>query len=83
MSSISKSPIRIGTSGYTYSWNKRRPTAFAWYVKQGFNSVEINASYYRFPLDSWIKTWRASAPPGLFIFNKSKSFYYRLPTTQG
>jgi uncharacterized protein YecE (DUF72 family) len=81
MSSISKSAIRIGTSGYTYSWNKRRPTAFAWYVKQGFNSVEINASYYRFPLDSWIKTWRASAPQD-FSFsikvNRSITDYLRL-----
>jgi hypothetical protein len=41
--------IRIGTSGYTYSWNKKKPTAFQWYINQGFNSVEINASYYRFP----------------------------------
>lgn len=81
MSSIPKSPIRIGTSGYTYSWNKRRPSAFAWYVKQGFNSVEINASYYRFPLDSWIKTWRASVPQD-FSFsikvNRSITDYLRL-----
>ena len=54
------SPIRIGTSGYTYSWNKKHPTPFKWYLSQGFNSVEINASYYRFPLDSWINTWKAS-----------------------
>lgn len=62
MSRISKSCIRIGTSGYTYSWNKKQPSQFEWYVNQGFNFVEINASYYRFPLESWIDTWRASAP---------------------
>lgn len=56
------SRIRIGTSGYTYSWNKGKPTPFQWYVNQGFNSVEINASYYRFPTESWINTWLENAP---------------------
>jgi uncharacterized protein YecE (DUF72 family) len=49
--------IGIGTSGYTYSWNEAKPTPFKWYINQGFNSVEINASFYRFPTQSWIKTW--------------------------
>jgi uncharacterized protein YecE (DUF72 family) len=81
MSRISKSRIRIGTSGYTYSWNKKQPSPFEWYVKQGFNSVEINASYYRFPLESWINTWRASAPRN-FTFsikvNRTITNYLRL-----
>src|ERR671925_965767 len=54
--------IKVGTSGYTYSWNKGKPSPFLWYVSQGFNSVEINASYYRFPSESWIRTWLATAP---------------------
>ena len=54
--------IRVGTSGYTYSWNKGKPSPFLWYVSQGFNSVEINASYYRFPSESWIRTWLSTAP---------------------
>ena len=49
--------IAIGTSGYTYSWNEANPTPFKWYISQGFNSVEINASFYRFPIQSWVKTW--------------------------
>ena len=49
--------IRVGTSGYSYYWNRREPTPFQWYCKQGFNTVEINASFYRFPARSWIKTW--------------------------
>jgi uncharacterized protein YecE (DUF72 family) len=53
--------IRIGTSGYSYSWNQGKPNPFKWYVSQGFNSVEINASFYRFPSESWIRTW-ISAP---------------------
>jgi uncharacterized protein YecE (DUF72 family) len=56
------SSIKIGTSGYTYSWNKAKPTPFQWYINQGFNSVEINASYYRFPTESWINTWLSTAP---------------------
>ena len=26
-------------------------------MNQGFNSVEINASFYHFPTQSWVKTW--------------------------
>jgi uncharacterized protein YecE (DUF72 family) len=60
--------IKIGTSGYTYSWNKAKPSPFQWYINQGFNSVEINASYYRFPTESWINTW-LSAAPDYFAFS--------------
>jgi uncharacterized protein YecE (DUF72 family) len=51
--------IRIGTSGYSYSWNKAKPNAFEWYISQGFNSVEIN---YRFPPLASIKFWQIKAP---------------------
>ena len=60
--------IKIGTSGYTYTWNKAKPSSFQWYVNQRFNSVEINASYYRFPTESWINTW-LSAAPDYFTFS--------------
>ena len=40
----------------------KKPSAFQWYVDQGFNSVEINASYYRFPMESWVNTWLSVAP---------------------
>jgi uncharacterized protein YecE (DUF72 family) len=49
--------FRVGTSGYSYFWNPGVPTPFEWYVKQGFNTVEINASFYRFPSPSWVKAW--------------------------
>jgi len=49
--------IKVGTSGYSYFWNEGMPTPFQWYCKQGFKTVEINASFYRFPPRSWIKTW--------------------------
>ena len=51
-------PILIGTSGYTYSWNKGKSNKFKWYINQGFNSVEINGSFYRFPTENWIKNWK-------------------------
>ncbi len=54
--------IRIGTSGYTYSWNKAKPNAFEWYISQGFNSVEINFSFYQFPPVTSIKMWQSNAP---------------------
>jgi uncharacterized protein YecE (DUF72 family) len=60
--------IKIGTSGYSYSWNEAKPSPFQWYVNQGFNSVEINASYYRFPMESWINTW-ISVCPDYFSFS--------------
>jgi uncharacterized protein YecE (DUF72 family) len=52
------SSILIGTSGYTYSWNKGKSNKFEWYINQGFNSVEINGSFYRFPSESWTNNWR-------------------------
>ena len=73
--------IRIGTSGYTYSWNKAQPNAFEWYINQGFNSLEINYSFYRFPLPTSIKFWQTKAPKG-FTFSikvhRSITHYNRL-----
>lgn len=58
----------IGTSGYTYSWNRGGSDKFKWYVDQGFNSVEVNGSFYRFPASSWITKWRTNLPKG-FVFS--------------
>ncbi len=60
--------IKVGTSGYSYSWNEGKPSPFQWSINLGFNSVEINASYYRFPMESWIDTW-LSASPDYFSFS--------------
>ena len=72
--------IGIGTSGYTYFWNEAKPTPFKWYINQGFNSVEINASFYRFPSQSWVKTWLTA--PKDFSFSikvhRSVTHYNRL-----
>ena len=58
---------RVGTSGYSYPWNEGNPTPFKWYLSQGFNSVEINASFYRFPTGNWLKTWLTA--PSDFTFS--------------
>ena len=73
--------IRIGTSGYSYSWNKAKPNAFEWYIGQGFNSIEINYSFYRFPPITSIKFWQTKAPTD-FTFSikvhRSITHYNRL-----
>jgi len=72
--------IRIGTSGYSYNWNEGKPTPFEWYVDQGFDTVEVNASFYGFPNTRWVDTW-LKAPDG-FTFsikvNRAITHYCRL-----
>lgn len=76
------SQIRIGTSGYSYPWNEGKPTPFEWYMKQGFNSVEINASFYRFPREHWIRVWEKNTVRRNFTFSikvhRSITHYSRL-----
>jgi Protein of unknown function DUF72 len=57
---------------YIYAWNKAKPDAFNWYISHGFNSVEINASFYRFPAESWVKNWQSKSPQD-FTFSISQS----------
>lgn len=46
----------VGTSGWYYSWNKER--SLDWFVaNSGLNAVELNASFYRFPSSSMVKSW--------------------------
>lgn len=72
--------VLVGTSGYDYFWNERKPTPFEWYLKQGFNSVEINVTFYRFPVSVWMETWKKA--PKSFHFsikvNRLITHYSRL-----
>jgi uncharacterized protein YecE (DUF72 family) len=71
--------LRVGTSGYSYPWNKGKPTSFAWYLAQGFSTVEINASYYRFPMRNWLKAWEI-APEGFeFAIKVNRSITHFAP----
>lgn len=46
----------VGTSGWYYEWNKKKN--LDWFVENsGLNSVELNASFYRFPFPGNIKNW--------------------------
>lgn len=51
----------VGTSGWAYkSWN---PDGFEWYITQtGFNAIELNMSFYRYPRPENILKWRKMAP---------------------
>jgi uncharacterized protein YecE (DUF72 family) len=46
----------VGTSGWFYPWNEKR--SLEWYVaNSGLNAVELNASFYRFPSPTTVKSW--------------------------
>lgn len=49
--------IYVGTSGWFYnSWNPE--LTLDWYLKNsGLNSIELNASFYRYPYPNQVKSW--------------------------
>ncbi|PMQ02259.1 MAG: hypothetical protein CBR30_00975 [Dictyoglomus sp. NZ13-RE01] len=48
--------VYIGTSGWSYFWNPKKN--LQWYVDNTpFNAVEVNSTFYRFPFESYIKSW--------------------------
>ncbi|BCS92500.1 DUF72 domain-containing protein [Metallosphaera javensis (ex Sakai et al. 2022)] len=48
--------IYVGTSGWSYPWNKGR--SLEWYVENTpFQAVELNSSFYRLPRTSTVKGW--------------------------
>lgn len=50
--------VYVGTSGWMYSWNLEG--SLDWYLENsGLNSVELNASFYRFPFPNQVKSWAA------------------------
>jgi len=61
-SELSAMQLYIGTSGWSYDWN---PDGFSWYMKNSnLNSVELNASFYRFPFLNIISSWNRKSPHG-------------------
>jgi uncharacterized protein YecE (DUF72 family) len=53
---VGKLEFYVGTSGWAYSWNE--DGNFDWYVaNSGLSAVELNASFYRFPFPSMVKSW--------------------------
>jgi uncharacterized protein YecE (DUF72 family) len=52
--------IFVGTSGWNYSWNNEN--TLDWYVKNtGFNAIELNYSFYKFPTAKSIISWETLA----------------------
>uniref|UniRef100_A0A7C6EDT4 DUF72 domain-containing protein n=1 Tax=candidate division WOR-3 bacterium TaxID=2052148 RepID=A0A7C6EDT4_UNCW3 len=48
--------IFVGTSGWFYEWNEDQ--TLDWYIaNSGLNSIELNASFYRFPFPNQVKAW--------------------------
>ncbi|MCO5383003.1 MAG: hypothetical protein NHB15_13700 [Methanosarcina barkeri] len=44
----------VGTSGWYYEWNEMKN--LDWFIQNsGLNTVELNASFYRFPLLTRLK----------------------------
>jgi uncharacterized protein YecE (DUF72 family) len=49
--------VFVGTCGWYYDWNKKKN--LDWFVQNsGLNTVELNASYYRFPFPNQIGSWK-------------------------
>ncbi|MEO0226027.1 MAG: DUF72 domain-containing protein, partial [candidate division WOR-3 bacterium] len=54
--------IHVGTSGWYYEWNQDR--TLDWYItNSGLNSIELNASFYRFPFPNQVKAWAKKGRP--------------------
>jgi len=71
----------IGTSGWHYDhWQNLfyPPTLprkqWLQYYAQAFNSVEINSSYYRMPLESTFANWNSSVPDDFCFSVKASRF---------
>lgn len=63
--------VRIGCSGYAYRhwrgpWYPPELPARRWFTfyAERFDTLEINASFYRFPTASAVDRWRRQAPEG-------------------
>lgn len=49
--------IFVGTSGWSYDWNPKR--SIDWFIENtGLNAIELNASFYHFPLPVYVERWR-------------------------
>jgi len=85
--------IHVGCSGWFYShWRgifypPQEPTTKLWfaYYANVFRTVEINASFYRWPKPATVRRWKRDAPPG-FVYsvkvNQTITHEHRLVRTQ-
>jgi uncharacterized protein YecE (DUF72 family) len=74
--------VRIGCSGWNYDhWRngvfyppRLPPRRWLEYYAQHFDTVEVNATFYRLPRESAVANWVASTPEG-FLFSVKMSRY--------
>src|SRR5688572_2379109 len=71
--------VRVGTSGYAYpEWKgtfypKDLPASrFLAHYAERFDTVEINATFYRLPSASTVEGWARGVPPG-FLYSLKAS----------
>lgn len=71
---MTKERVFVGTSGWTYDdWSGvfypegvKGPERLAWYARV-FNTVEINATFYRNPTQAMIDAWNRRLPAGFHL----------------
>ena len=74
--------IRIGCSGWNYEhWRNRvfypprlPPRRWLDFYAQHFDTVEVNATFYRLPTEQAVANWVRESPPG-FLFAVKMSRY--------
>jgi uncharacterized protein YecE (DUF72 family) len=73
-------PVRIGCSGWNYaSWKDefyegKPPRLWLQHYARFFDTVEVNNTFYRLPLETSVARWVAETPPG-FVFAVKGSRY--------
>ncbi|HKG36530.1 MAG TPA: DUF72 domain-containing protein [Solirubrobacterales bacterium] len=74
-------PVRVGCSGWSYaSWRGGfypqglPPARWLEHYAQTFDTVEVNATFYRLPAPSMVAGWAEHSPPG-FLFAVKASRY--------
>jgi uncharacterized protein YecE (DUF72 family) len=75
--------IFVGTCGYAYSWN---PDGLDWYLSEsGFNTLELDSSFYHFPRESSVKKWIEATEkhpiPWAIKVHKSITHLYKFDNT--
>lgn len=78
---IRNSKLHIGTSGWTYDdWQGRFYPADVKgvdrlpYYAQHFDTVEVNATFYRLPTRPMISAWNRNLPPNYYLVVKGSRF---------
>jgi uncharacterized protein YecE (DUF72 family) len=72
-------PVRIGCSGWNYAawkdefYEGKRPRLWLQHYAGYFDTVEVNNTFYRLPLETSVARWVEETPPG-FVFAVKANF---------